>query len=87
PEIYTSTSSSAPDLRIFDSKNTEVQYHKYKRFPFEKAVETNIRFDIINRSDDKGVIKATFVRDSSSGAYDTITFDVSGNNFLLSPKL
>ena len=87
PEIYDSTSLASPDIRIFDSKDTEVQYHKYKRFPFEKAVETNISFDIINRSDDKGVIKATFVRDSSLETYDTVTVDISGSNFLLSPKL
>lgn len=87
PEIYDSTSSSAPDIRIFDSKDTEVQYHKYKRFPFEKSVETNIGFDIINRSEDGRVIEATFVRDSSLETYDTINVDISGSNFLLSPRL
>lgn len=87
PEIYDAAAPSAPDIRIFDSKGAEVQYHKYKRFPFEKAVETNMRLDIINRSDDKGIIKATFVNNGSAGTYDALAVDVSGSNFLLSPKL
>lgn len=87
PEIYGAVNASGSDIRIFNSKGAEIQYYKYNRFPLEKWVETNVNFDIINRSDDNRIIKATFVRDSSKETFDKVTIDIAGSNFLLSPKL
>lgn len=85
PEVYGFTAYSTPDMRIFDSDGVEVQYHKYSDFSLED--EEILDFSIINRSDDEGVIKITFVKEPTIDIYNKITVDIRGENFLLSPML